>query len=329
MTKQKLEPKYWQAINGALADEMERDPSVVVFGQNVAQSGGTFGSTRGLLDRFGESRVRDTPISEQASVGAAVGAALLGLRPVIEIVFSDFLFIALDQVVNQAAKFHYFSGGRTHVPIVIKAGIGFGSGMGAQHAQSMESWYAHVPGLKIVWGATPGDAAGLLRAAIRDDDPVIFFESVGRYTVRGPVPDGIVELGTARIVREGDDVTIVTYGTALETCEAAADLLAEQGISCDLLDLRSIQPWDIAAVTASVTKTGRAVVVHDAPRQFGAGAEIASRITEECFGALQRPVCRIGAPHAPAPHVKAYERLARPGPEEIADEIRTLLSHES
>lgn len=313
-------PKYWQAVNQALADEMARDESVVLFGQNTARSGGTFGSTRGLQQTFGELRVRDTPISEQASVGAAVGAAVFGLRPVIEIVFSDFLFIALDQVVNQAARIRYFSGGRMSVPLVIKAGIGISSGMGAQHAQSLEAWYAHIPGLKVVWGSDPASAGGLLRAAIRDPDPVVFFENVGRYTERGDAPDGEpIELGTAAVLRAGDDLTIITYGTAVPASLHAAGRLAEQGVQAEVIDLQTIQPWDQETVVASVRRTRRAVVVHDAVRTFGVGAEIASELNERLFGHLAAPVLRLGAPRTPAPQIREQEELVRPAAAEIAE----------
>lgn len=325
MTGQPVGVKYWQAINRTLVSEMERDPTVIVLGQNVARSGGTFGSTRGLLERFGEQRVLDTPISEQAGVGAAVGAALIGLRPIVEIVFSDFLLIAADQVINQAAKLRYFTGGATSVPMVIKTGIGVSSGLGAQHAQSLEVLYAHVPGLKVVWPATPADAAGLLRAAIRDPDPVLFFESVGRYAERGPAPDEhAIKIGSARTARSGDDVTLVTYGTALASCLEAADTLAERAISAEVIDLRSIQPWDVETVVASVHRTGRAAVVHHAPRAFGAGAEIASVISERCFDILEHPVVRIGAPSVPMPQVRQFEAEVLPTAERVAGTVEAL-----
>lgn len=320
------EIKYWQAVNQALATEMERDPSVVLFGQNVARSGGTFGSTRGLMDRFGDFRVRDTPISEQATVGTAVGAAMFGLRPVVEIVFSDFLFIALDQVVNQAAKVRYFSGNSTTLPMVIKSGVGVNSGMGAQHSQSLEAWFAHIPGLKVVWGATPADAGGLLQAAIRDPGPVLFFENVGRYAERGPQGDGEpLEIGRANRVRAGDDATIVTYGTALPTAVSASEALAEDGFSCEVIDLRTIQPWDIASIEASVQRTRRAIVVHDAVRSFGVGAEIASEITERCFERLAAPVLRLGAPRTPAPQIRQFEAMVRPRSADVVEAVQTTL----
>lgn len=321
--------KYWQAINQALEREMARDESVVLFGQNVARSGGTFGSTRGLMERFGESRVRDTPISEQAAVGAAVGAAMFNLRPVVEIVFSDFLFIALDQVVNQAANAEYFTGGSADLPMVIKTGLGVDSGMGAQHTRSLEAWYAHIPGLKVVWGGTPADAGGLLQAAIRDPGPVIFFESVGRYTERGPDSDGEpIEIGKAKLVREGEDVTIITYGTALQTALEAGDLLAEQGVTCDIVDLRTIQPWDVKTVERSVARTRRAVVVHDAVKAFGAGSEIASEINERSFDLLASPVIRVGSPRNPAPQMRQFEAMVRPRAADVVEAVRSTLEGE-
>ncbi|QEC49723.1 alpha-ketoacid dehydrogenase subunit beta [Baekduia soli] len=323
-----MSAKYWQAINKALHGEMERDPTVVIFGQNVAESGGTFGSTRGLLETFGPDRVRDTPISELASVGAAVGAATMGLRPVIEIVFSDFLLIAADQLVNQAAKLRYFTGGATRVPLVVKTGVGIDGGLGGQHSNSFEALWAHIPGLKVVWPSTPADADGLLRAAIRDPDPVIFFESVGRYAARGPDPTGEpVPIGLARTVTEGDDVTLVTYGTAVDAVAEAAAALAEEGVSAEVLDLRTIQPWDAGTVMESVRRTGRAIVVHDAVRSFGVGAEVAAEISERCFDRLAAPVLRLGAHRVPSPQVRQLEAEILPRAREVVDAARALVRH--
>jgi len=317
--------KYWQAVNRALEGEMERDESVVVFGQNVAKSGGTFGSTRGLLERFGPDRVLDTPISELASIGTAVGASLFGLKPVIEIVFSDFVLIGADQIVNQAAKARYFTGGSGGAPIVLKTGIGTGGGLGAQHQNTLEAWWAHVPGLKVVWPATPADAEGLLRAAIRDPDPVVFLESVGRYAVRGPASDGEpVPIGAAHVAAEGDDLTIVTYGTALAACLEAADTLREAGVAAEVIDLRTLAPWDVETVVASVRRTRRALVVHDAPRDFGIGAEVAAEVSERCFGDLAAPVRRLAAPRVPAPHVRQFEDLVLPSPAAVVAAARSL-----
>jgi pyruvate/2-oxoglutarate/acetoin dehydrogenase E1 component len=322
-----LERKYRQAMTSALEEEMERDRRVVLMGQDVARPGGSFGTTRGLLDRFGEERARDAPISEQAIIGAAIGAAVAGLRPVAEMLFFDFLGIASDQLVNQAAKIRWFSRGKLTVPIVVKAGVGTGFGMGAQHSQSLEGWYAQIPGLKVCWPSTPADAKGLLKSAIRDDDPVLFLETLSDLErLRGPVggPDDLVPLGTAAVARDGSDCTIVTYGAARRAVDKAAETLAGESVEVEVIDLRTIVPWDRAAVYASVARTNRCVVVTDAPVSFGPAGEIASSVGEDCFDDLDAPVVRIGSHPVPAPQFAQYDRMRQPQADAIVKAVRGL-----
>lgn len=329
--------KSWQAVNTALHEELERDPRVVVLGEDVAEAGGTYGETRRLLERFGPERVRDMPISEAAIVGAAVGMAAVGLRPVAEILLVDFLAIAGDQLVNQAAKLYGFSGGRLPVPLVLKAGVGTEAGLGAQHAQALEGWYAQIPGLKVVWPSTPRDLHGLLKAAIRDDNPVLFLESIALLRESGPIggPDDVIPLGVADTARPGRDITIVTWGTMRGKCLAAAELLAAGGggaggaggapVDAEVIDLRTIVPWDRAAVFASVARTHRCLVVTEAVREFGPGGEIAAEVGEHCFDELDAPVTRVAAPRAHAPHVIEYDRARIPQAEAIAAAARALV----
>lgn len=300
--------KYWQAVNRALHEEMARDEKVLVIGEDVAAPGGPFGATKGLLDAFGSDRVRDTPISEAAIVGTALGAAMAGYRPVVEIMFLDFVTVAMDQIVNQAAKVSYMSAGNFAAPMVIRSVCASGRRTGPQHSQNLEAWLAHVPGLKVVWGSNPADARGLLKAAIRDDGPVYVIESLAEWATRGEVPDDdeIVPIGQAAVRREGSDLTLVTWGGAVPRALAAVDQL--DGASVDVIDLRTISPWDRQAVVSSVRRTGRLLVVHDAVVDFGVGAEIAATVAEQCFDDLLAPVRRLGAPHAPspfAPHLEA------------------------
>lgn len=326
--------KSWQAVNAALHEELERDPRVVVLGEDVAAAGGTYGETRRLLDRFGPERVRDMPISEAAIIGAAVGMAAVGLRPVAEILLIDFLGIASDQLVNQAAKLYGFSGGRLPVPLVLKTAVGTEAGLGAQHAQALEGWYAQIPGLKVVWPSTPRDLHGLLKAAIRDDNPVLFLESLTLLRESGPIggPDDVIPLGVADTARAGSDLTIVTWGTMRGKCLAAAELLAAGGggpggapIDAEVIDLRTIVPWDREAVFASVARTHRCLVVTEAVREFGPGGEIAAEVGEHCFDELDAPVTRVAAPRAHAPHVIDYDRARIPQAEAIAARARALV----
>lgn len=317
--------KYWQAINRALHEEMGRDERVLVIGEDVAGPGGPFAATKGLLDAFGPDRVRDTPISEAAIVGTALGAAMAGYRPVVEVMFLDFVTVAMDQVVNQAAKVSYMSAGGFSAPMVIRSICASGRRTGPQHSQSLEAWLAHVPGLKVVWGSTPADAYGLLKSAIRDDGPVYVIESLANWSMRGEVPneDAVVPIGEAVVRREGTDLTLVTWGGAASRVQAALDLVPD--ISVELIDLRTISPWDRNTVLSSVERTGRLLVVHDAVVDFGVGAEIAAVVGDACFDSLKAPVKRLGAPYAPSPFAPHLEEVYLPHPEAIAANITTTI----
>ncbi|MEJ7929401.1 alpha-ketoacid dehydrogenase subunit beta [Ramlibacter sp. AN1015] len=300
--------RYAHAVNLALADAMAADERVVVLGEDVAQAGGSFKATRGLLERFGPERVIDTPISEAAITSAAVGAAMAGLRPVLEIMFMDFITLAMDGLVNQAAKARFMFGGRCSVPMVVRTPHGGGLSAGPQHSQCLEAWLAHVPGLKVVCPSNPQDAYGLLRAAIDDPDPVVFVEHKALYGMRGEVDAGLrARIGEARVARPGRDATLVCYGAAVGTCLAAAGLLADRGVEVEVIDLRSLQPWDWETVRASVARTHRALVVHEAVQAYGVGAEIAACIGEHAFDELDAPVMRLGAPFMPVPFSATLE----------------------
>lgn len=320
--------KYRQAVAEAIGEEMERDASVVLFGEDVARAGGTFAATAGLLERFGEQRVRDTPISESVLVGLATGAAMTGLRPIVEIMFFDFLTLAADQLVNHAAKVSSVSGGTYTAPIVLRTMSGAARSAGPQHAQSLESWIAHVPGLKVVMPANAADLKGLLKAAVRDPDPVVVVESLALWGAPGEVPEGdhVVPIGTAALVRSGDDVTLVSWGSAVPRTLEAADLLAAGGITADVLDLRTISPLDEDAVLRSLAKTGRLAIVHDAVGPFGGGAEIAAIAACAGFESLTAPVVRLTAPFAPPPLGKRLEQAYYPQPAQIVEAVRKLLS---
>ena len=323
------EVRYSAAINRALVDAMAADETVVLFGEDVAAPGGPFAVTRGLLEKFGPRRVRDTPISEGAIAGAAVGAALSGLRPVVEIMFMDFMTLAMDALVNQAAKAHFMFGGQCAVPIVVRTPHGGGLSAGPQHSQCLEAWFAHVPGLKVVAPSCPADAYALLRAAIDDPDPVIFVEHKALYATKGELsqPAAALALGVARTARAGRDLTVAAYGAAVAWSMQAAGSLAAEGIEAEVIDLRSIQPWDEAAVLASVARTRRLVVVHEAVAAFGVGAEIAARISERAFGQLKAPVARVGAAFMPVPFARSLERECLPGAARIAAAARQLLAN--
>ena len=302
------EMRYVNAVTQALLDSMEQDPTVVVLGEDVANAGGSFKATRGLLDTFGAQRVIDTPISESAIASAAVGMALTGLKPVVEIMFMDFITLSMDALVNQAAKARYMFGGQGSVPMVLRTPHGGGLSAGPQHSQCLEAWLAHVPGLKVVVAATPQDAYSLLRASIADPDPVIFVEHKGLYGRKGLVDTGVREaLGKARIVRAGRDLSFVAYGATVATCLSAAQRLVTDGIEAEVIDLRSIQPWDRETVLASLARTHRVVIVHEAVRDFGVGAEIAAWCADAGFDELDAPVLRVGAPFMPAPFARSLE----------------------
>lgn len=320
------EMKYFQAVNQALRDAMAADPTVVLLGEDIAAAGGSFKVTRGLLDEFGPARVRDTPISEATIAAMAVGAAMTGLKPVIEIMFMDFITLTMDALVNQAAKARFMFGGRCSVPMVLRTPHGGGLSAGPQHSQCLEAWFAHVPGLKVVCPSTPADAYGLLRTAINDPDPVLFIEHKALYGSKGTVDTGVaIEMGKARIARSGRDATIVTYGSTVATSLAAAEELAREGIEVEVIDLRSLQPWDSATVFASVARTHRAVVVHEAVQAFGVGAEIAARIADEAFDELDAPVVRVGAPFMPIPFAKSLENGYVVTAEKIVKALRRTL----
>ena len=318
-----------QALNLALDTALGLDPSVILLGEDLADpAGGISQITKGLSTRHGTDRVRDTPISEAAIVGAAVGAALAGLRPVAELMIMDFISIGMDQLVNHAAKARFMSGGQQSVPLTLRTAVFGGIGSGATHSQTLEAWLTHVPGLKVVVPSTPADAQGLLSSAIFDDDPCVVVENVALYGTTGPVPDGDhrVPLGVADIKRSGDDVTVVTYGRTVRDALAAADQLAEEGISVEVVDLRSLVPFDAATVLASVARTRRAVVAHHATRFGGIGAEVAAVINEELFGELLAPVGRVGARYAPIGSAATLERFVLPSVDGLVEAVRDVVN---
>lgn len=317
---------YLQAINEALRQEMEKDPTVFLLGEDVGQFGGCFGVTQGLFDRFGEDRVKDTPITESAIVGAATGAAAAGLRPVCELMFVDFIGVAMDQLFNQAAKMRFMFGGKAKIPMVLRAPQGAGLGAAAQHSQSLEAWFMHVPGLKVAMPATPYDAKGLLISAIRDDNPVIFLEHKLLYGMEGEVPDEpyAIDFGKANIVREGTDLTIVATSKMVHTAVEAAAKLAENGISAEVIDPRTMLPLDTDTIVASVKKTHRLIIVHEAVKFAGAGAEIAAQVAELAFDYLDAPILRVAAPFTPVPFSPPLEQAFIPGVAQVLAAIQKL-----
>jgi|TARA_R100000005_G_scaffold38740_3_gene18140 pyruvate dehydrogenase E1 component beta subunit len=322
------EVRFAKAINMALDESLTKDPSVVVFGEDVAHAGGPFGVTRGLLGTHGESRVRDTPISEATIVSAAVGAAMSGLKPVVEIMFMDFVAIAMDGLVNQAAKARFMFGGQCSVPMVLRTPHGGGVNAGPQHSQCLEAWFAHIPGLKVVVPSNPSDAYQLLKAAINDPDPVIFIENKAMYSMKGDLDEAApaIEIGKAHIARAGDDVTIVSYGAAVNTALAAAATLAERDIEAEVVDLRSVQPWDEETVLASLSRTHRLVVLHEAVTNFGVGAEIAARMADIGFDELDAPIVRVGAPFMPVPFAKSLESRYLPDADDVIAAVEKVLA---
>lgn len=316
---------YRDAVAAGIAQEMARDNRVVFLGEDIAAAGGVFKATVGLLDKFGPKRVRDTPISEQAILGAAMGAAMTGLRPIAEIMFSDFLAVCWDLVANEIAKTRYMTDGQISLPLVIRTANGAGSRFGAQHSQAVENWAMAVPGIKVVAPAFPADVKGLLAAAIRDPDPVLFFEQKSLYPMKGEVPDGeyVDELGKAKVLRSGKDCTIVALAAMVHRSLAAADILEkEHGISCTVVDVRSLVPLDAQTILAEVAKTGRLVTVEENPRLCGWGAEIASIVADECFWDLDGPIVRITTPHIPLPAADQLEDNTIPSVERIVREVR-------
>ncbi len=317
---------YMQALNDALREEMERDQNVLVFGEDVGQFGGCFGVTKGLYEQFGERRVRDTPITESAIIGAATGAAAAGLRPVCELMFVDFIGVCMDQLFNQAAKMRYMFGGKTTIPMVIRAPQGAGIGAAAQHSQSLEAWFMHIPGLKVAIPATPEDAYGLLLTAIRDDNPVVFLEHKSLYGVEGEVPEnaGPIPFGKAKVCREGTDVTIVALSKMVYSALEAAQTLAAKGISAEVIDPRTVSPLDMATILDSVKKTHSLVVAHEAVKTGGAGAEIAAEVAEEAIDYLDTPIIRVGAPFTPVPFSPPLEEAFIPGAEDIVAAVEKI-----
>ena len=319
---------YREAVRDGIAQEMRRDENVVFLGEDVAVAGGVFKTTVGLLEEFGPDRVKDTPISEQAIIGAAMGASMTGLRPIAEIMFSDFFAVCWDLVANQIAKTRYMTDGQCSFPLVLRSANGGGSRFGAQHSQSVENWAMAIPGLKVVAPSTPADIKGLLAASVRDPDPVMFFEQKSLYAMKGEVPEGehVEPLGVAKVVRAGDDVTIAALAAMVpRALKAAETLAAEHGVSAEVLDIRSLVPLDTNTLFDSVSRTGRLVTVEENPRLCGWGAELASIVAEELFWDLEGPIVRVTTPHIPLPSADALEDAVMPSAERIVDNVIRLV----
>ena len=322
------EKSYRDAIRDAMMEEMDRDPNVLIMGEDIGIYEGTFRITAGMLKRYGGGRVIDTPIAEAGMVGTAVGMAMLGLRPIVEMMTVNFSIVAADQILNHAAKVRYFSGGQVDVPVVIRGPQGAGVQLSAQHSQTFESFYAHFPGIHVVAPATPADAKGLLKTAIRGKDPVMFLESAALYGMKGEVPDDAdftVPFGESRVARDGKDVTIVSYSRMLQLSLIVADKLAAEGIDCEVIDLRTLRPLDLVPAFASVAKTHRAIVVQEQWKPFGAGAEIAASITEQMFDELDAPVVRVTGEDVPMPYARNLELLATPHEEDIIRAVKQVM----
>ena len=317
---------YRQALNEAITEEMLNDVTVFVMGQDVGLYGGIFKVTEGLLDKFGQDRVRDTPLSETAIIGGGVGAAITGMRPICELMLADFVGVCFDEIVNKAAKWKYMHGGFQNVPLVIRAPIGAKGGGGAEHSQSPEAFFLHAPGLKVVLPSTPYDAKGLLKSAIRDDDPVIFFEHKLLYDMEGVVPEDeyTIALGFADVKREGTDVTVVATSLMVNKALSAAEILEDMGISTEVLDLRSLVPLDKETLFRSVRKTGRLVIVHEAGKRGGSGAEISAIVSESIFDSLKAPVTRVAAPDVPIPYSHVLEKEYLPNEEKIIEAVTNI-----
>jgi pyruvate/2-oxoglutarate/acetoin dehydrogenase E1 component len=316
-----------EAVNEALAEELRRDPTVFLIGEDVAEAGHPFKVLSGLVDEFGPDRVIDSPISEAGISGLGLGAAMTGMRPVVDIMFGDFLTLVMDQLVNQAAKIHYMSGGSLKAPLTIRTTLGATRRSAAQHSQSLHAWVAHSPGLKVCLPSTPADAKGLLKSAIRDDNPVVIFEDKMMYTLKGLVPDGdhVVPLGLADVKREGEDVTVIATSSMVQVALSAADELERDGVSVEVVDPRTIAPLDRATLVASARKTGRVVVVDEGHQSYGASAELAAVIAEDAFWHLDAPVVRLGAMDVPIPFSPVLEDETVPTPERVADAALRLL----
>jgi acetoin:2,6-dichlorophenolindophenol oxidoreductase subunit beta len=324
------ELRYADALNETLRDEMKRHADVFVMGQDIAvwgDGGGVFGVTKGLVREFGSERIRDTPICEESMVALAVGAAATGSRPVVELMYSDFITLAMEPLVNQAAKLRYMFGGQCRVPMVLRTNLGASGGKGAQHSQSLETWVAHVPGLKVAVPATPADAAGLLRTAIHDDNPVVFFEHKALYFMKGPVPDGspAIPFGDAKIVRSGRDLTLVATQAMLHQSLRVADTIAAEGIEVEVIDPRTLVPPDTQTILESVARTHRLLICHDAVERFGWAGEIAMQVIENGFDDLDGPIVRVCAANVPVPYSEPLERAVIPGPTDVERGIRRAL----
>jgi len=316
-----------EAVSQALWEEMERDPSIFILGEEVGVWGGTYAVTRGFYDHFGAERIKDTPISEAAIVGAAIGAALTGTRPIAELMTINFAFSAFDHIVNEAAKLHYMFGGQMVLPMVIRTVGGGGRQLGATHSHTPDAIFAHFPGLKVVAPGTPEDAKGLLKSAIRSNDPVLFIEHATLYQVRGEVPDGdyTVPIGKSKVQREGKDVTIVTYSKMLDISMKAADQLAKEGVELEIVDLRSLRPLDMGPVIESFKKTNRAVIVEEGWRSYGVGAEVSARIYEEAFDYVDAPIRRVAQAEVPLPYNRTLEQMALPQVEDVVVAVKEVL----
>ncbi len=322
---------YRDALRAAMAEEMERDESVVLLGEDIGVYGGTHLVTNGLIDQFGPRRVIDTPIAENGFTGAAIGMAMAGLKPVVEMMTWNFSFQAADQIIQNAAKLRYFSGGQVNVPLVIRGPNGGGVQLSAQHTHSLEGFYGHFPGLKVVSPVTPEDVKGMMLEAIRDPDPVIFLEAGALYGTKGEVPDGdyTVKFGKARVAREGSDVTLVAYGRQVNILHRVADQLEKEGVQAEIIDLRSIRPFDTDTIIESVKKTNRAVVVQEQWRWFSVASEVAALIQEHAFDYLDAPVERVSGAEVPAPYARNLEIAAFPGEEKILEAVQRVLYQES
>ncbi|MEA5004293.1 MAG: alpha-ketoacid dehydrogenase subunit beta [Christensenella sp.] len=319
---------YAQAINDAISEEMRKDPEVFMMGEDIGEYCGAFGVSKGMIEEFGPERIMDTPIAEQGFVGAAIGAAMAGMRPIVELMFSDFLCVCYDELVNEAPKLRFMFGGKVSVPMVMRTPSGSGTGAAAQHSQSLEAVLAHMPGLKVVIPSTPYDAKGLLKTAIRDNNPVMFLEQKQLYRTKGEVPEEeyTIPLGQADVKREGSDVTLVTYGKMVRMCLETAEALEKDGISAEVIDLRSIVPLDIDTVIASVKKTKHLIIVHEAVQFCGFGAEIAGQIADsEAFYYLDAPIKRLGAMSVPIPFNPTLEREVGPTKTKIIDIVKDIL----
>jgi pyruvate dehydrogenase E1 component beta subunit len=319
---------YRQALNDTLGEELARDPNVLLMGEEIGKFEGSYKITEGLLTEFGKKRVVDTPIAEEGFVGLAIGAAMLGLRPVVEIMTINFILVAIDQIVNHASKIHYMFGGQARVPLVVRTPSGGVGQLAATHSQSFENWFAYCPGLKVIAPATPYDAKGLLRAAIRDDDPVIFIESLALYETKGEVPesdDYVLPIGMAEVKRQGSDITVVAYSRMTVVAMQVAQQLEQEGISVEVVDLRSLRPLDRPTIIESVKKTNRAVVIEEDWYSYGIGAEIAATIQEEAFDYLDAPVRRVAGVEVPLPYAAKLSQASKPGAQDLKNAIYRAL----